>query len=120
MALAVKHFPDIDYRLGQSGIKKIFQLQPGTSDYTTGGYSLTAAQFELGYLAGATICGSNAAGALYEAKPVFPSTSFNQGPNSDTPAPSTTFKLLVELAGVEVANGTNLTTMSWLLEVTGW
>lgn len=116
MSLLVTHFPDITAYLGKSWSKLKFQLHPGApSDYPTGGYPVTASQFELGLLSGVEMCGTNAAGQLYIMTPVFPASSFGA-----TAAPATAINMVVTTAGAQVANNTDLTGLYWLCEVDGW
>lgn len=115
MALTVKQFPDIKYVLGISGRLQEYVFQPGSSDYPTGGYPVTAAALELGELVGVTICGTNAAGAPYEAKVVFPAATFGTPPQ-----PATSFNLLVTQGGIQAPNGTDLSACSWAATALGW
>lgn len=116
MSLLVNRFPDIRALLGPSWQKVKFQLHPGApSDYPTGGYPVTASQFELGLLSGFDTCGTNAAGELYTMTPVFPAGSFGT-----TASPATALNLVVTTAGAQVANGTDLTAIYWIAEVDGW
>ncbi len=116
MALLVTPFPDIKSLLGPSWRKTKFQLHPGAvSDYPTGGYPITANQLEMGLLTGLTINGTNAAGALYQAKAVFPATSFGTGPQ-----PASSINLVVTVADVQVANGTDLSGVYFIAEADGW
>ncbi len=126
MPLAVTAFPDIKQVIGESARIQDYQLQPGANDYVTGGYPITAAEVELGFINGATISGVNAAGAVYLAQFVFPATSFNQGTPA-VPAPATTVHLMVLEAPAaisepfaEVAAGTNLSGVTWLGSFRGW
>jgi hypothetical protein len=116
MALLVTHVPDIRALLGPSWQKSKFQLHPGApSDYPTGGYPATAAQFEMGLLSGVSISATNAAGELYVMTPVFPAGSFGT-----PPGPASAINLVVSTAGVQVANATDLTALYWVAEVDGW
>jgi hypothetical protein len=116
MALVANRFPDVRALLGPSWKKETWQLHPGApSDYVTGGYPLTAGQVELGLLAGAIITGTNAAGQLYAMTPVFPAGSFGTPPQ-----PASAINMVVTLAGVQVASGTDLSSLYWLAEFNGW
>jgi len=116
MALVVTPFPDIKALLGASWRKTKFQLHPGAvSDYPTGGYPITANQLEMGLLSGLTINGTNAAGALFQAQVVFPGSTFGT-----TPQPATSVNLMVTVADVQVANGTDLSGVYWIAEADGW
>lgn len=116
MSLGVTRFPDIRALLGPSWQKVKFQLHPGApSDYPTGGYPVTASQFELGLLSGVEMCGTNAAGQLYIMTPVFPAGSFGA-----TASPASAINMVVTTAGAQVANATDLTAIYWLCEVDGW
>lgn len=61
MALTIKGIPDGATFLGISNRDKFFALSPGTSDYVTGGYVITAAMVEMDYILGASVWGVNAA-----------------------------------------------------------
>lgn len=116
MALLVNRFPDVRAYLGVSWQKAKFQLHPGApSDYPTGGYPVTAAQFEVGLLSGVEVSATNAAGKLYTLVPVFPAGSFGT-----PPGPATAVNFVVTTAGSEVANATDLTALYWLVEPDGW
>lgn len=115
MSLTIIAVPDIKYVLGQSGRLQEYSLVPGLSDYPTSGYPLTADMFELGQLVGMSIVGTNPAGAMYTAVPVFPATSVDA-----TPVPSTTVNLVVTTAGAQVANNADLSAVAWFATVLGW
>lgn len=61
MALTIKGIPDARASLGISNADKFFALAPGTSDYVTGGYVISASAVEFLKLFGASIWGQNAA-----------------------------------------------------------
>jgi hypothetical protein len=115
MSLTITAVPDIKYVLGQSGRLQAYQLQPGSSDYPSSGYPITAAQLELGQLIGMSILGSNAAGALFSAKPVLPAASFGANP-----APATSLLLEVTQGDAQIAVGTDLSSVTWFCDVLGW
>lgn len=114
MALTITGFGDIKYVIGESGRIQDFQLSPAVSDYPTSGYPITASAVELGKLVAAQITGTNAAGELYSANFVFPSTSFTP------PAPANQVNLVVYQGSTQVAAGTNLNGISWLASFRGW
>jgi hypothetical protein len=116
MSLLVTPFPDIKSLLGPSWRKTKFQLHPGSpSDYPTGGYPITANQCEMGFLSGFTINGTNAAGLVYQAKAVFPASSFGA-----TAAPATSINLVVTQSDTQVAANTDLSGVYFIAEADGW
>jgi hypothetical protein len=61
MALTISGVPDQRQYLGQSATQRVWVLAPGTSDYVTGGYIITAAMVDLLKITGGWIIGQNAA-----------------------------------------------------------
>jgi hypothetical protein len=98
----------------------IFLINPGVSDYVTGGYVLNAALFGMTHITGADIVAMNAiAASTYNAIIVFPATYFPAPPA--LPAPATSINFLVQSAfGTEVINGFNLTLADWAIRVVGY
>lgn len=105
------------YGIGQ--MSDIILIQPGVSDYTTGGYILTAIAARMTHFIGATVVGMNAAANAYYVDIIFPATSFGVG-LAPTPATSIAFQIFVAATVTEVANGFNLTGTDWLLRVNGY
>jgi hypothetical protein len=121
MALTITKIPDITYYLGESGIQRAFTLTPSASDYVPGGYPITAAQVELGYLVGAQLLGANAAGATYLAQFVEPTGLFGTPPAVGT---SLKLKVVDSTSGggafTEVSASTDLSGCSWAALILGW
>jgi len=115
MALTKTHFPEATAVLGPAQSLRTYQLQPGTSDYPTGGYVITAASVGFAFLFGAWIAAQKYGTSLYY--PVFclPSGSF-----ASTPLQATSIYLAVyQSAGsaappVEIANGTDLSAYTFI------
>jgi hypothetical protein len=105
------------YGIGQ--MSDTMLIQPGVSDYTTGGYILSAINLRMTHMIGAYVVGCNAAANLYNVFILFPATSFGVG-LAPTPAVSIAFQIFVESTSTEVANGFNLTGTNWLLAVHGY
>lgn len=110
MALTITKVPDAKAALGISQYEELFQIQPGTSDYPTSGYPVTAAQLGLGNLYGGWVVSQNAAAALYALKPVLPSSSFGSAPQ-----PASSINLEVTVADVQIAANTNLASCTWFV-----
>jgi hypothetical protein len=105
------------YGIGQ--MSDVILIQPGVSDYVTGGYILSAINARLTHFTGAIVVGANAAANAYDPVILFPATSFGVG-LAPTPSLTIAFQLLVATTGVEVANAFNLTGTNWLLQVYGY
>lgn len=75
MALTIKGIPDARAVLGESIEVKLFALIPGTSDYTTGGYVITAAALTMGHVFGMVVMGVNATGLGYIPQVIVAQTS---------------------------------------------
>lgn len=112
MALTITKVPDAKAALGPSQFEACFQIQPGTSDYPTNGYPITAAALGLGNLYGLWEVSGNAAAAAYSLKPVLPAGSFGANP-----APASSLNLEVTVADVEVNANTNLGGCIWFVRV---
>lgn len=110
MALTITKVPDAKAFLGPSQFEEVFQIQPGTSDYPTGGYAITADELGLGSLYGGWTVGRNAAAALFEAKVVLPAGSFGANPQ-----PASSINLEVTVADVQQGANTNLASCTWFI-----
>lgn len=111
MALTITPIPDGEAHLGVGYVKKLFSLQPGLSDYPTGGYPITAAELGLGNLFGGDQIGVNTAGELYATNVVlsgYPTTA----------APDSTVFFEVNSGASQVSAGTNLNAVTWIVEFT--
>lgn len=121
MALTITKIPDIRYYLGESGIMNGFTFAPSTSDYVTGGYPVSAASVELGYLVGGIMLGTSSTGATYLAQFVEPTALFGTPPAVGT---SLNLKVTESTSGggafTEVAASTNLSGCSWAALILGW
>jgi hypothetical protein len=122
MALGTKHIPEFDAVLGPAQRQRGYQFQPGASDYPTLGYVITAASLGYQFIFGAWVVGMNAAGDAYLAQIVFPAGSFGAPPK-----PATSFNFVVEIplfsgtgSFVEVANATDLSSVTWFVAVLGY
>jgi hypothetical protein len=72
MALGIYGVQDSRVLLGPFAEQKSWLLIPGTSDYVTGGYVVTAQNVSLGHIQSVTISGLNATAiATWEFAPVF-------------------------------------------------
>jgi hypothetical protein len=103
MALTIKEIPDTRQYLGINGIQATFIFVPGTSDYVTGGYVISAASLGLGHIWGADFLGANsgAAGTYF--------TFVLAQTNPPTPGlTSVNLFAYVSTTGLQVANGANL------------
>jgi hypothetical protein len=104
MSLTLTKVPDCEQNAGVSQVEVVYQAQPATADYPSGGYvipgALTTSTTCIGnFGAEFTYCvdvqGGNAAAAQYVPLFVFPSGSFGT-----TPAPATSVTMLVAPVGV--------------------
>lgn len=109
MALTITKVPDSQAALGPSQFAQSFQLQPALSDYPSGGYVITAAQLGLGNLYGAWKISANAAAAAYGIDFVLPTYPA-------TPQAQASINAFVTSAGSQVANGTDLSACTWIVE----
>ena len=125
MALTITGVPDCRASLGPSQELRAYQLAPGTSDYPTGGYPITAAQVGLSWLYGAWIINKN--GTTYTYYPEFISAigAFN-GANGPQPVQTIYLKINEILASgaiyvfEEVAALTNLSGYYFVAEFLGY
>jgi hypothetical protein len=111
MALLISKIPDITYYLGESGVERGYALQPGASDYVTGGYPITASAVELGKLVGASILCTSGTGATYNAE--FLGTA-------PLTTPQTQLNLVISSGSTQVAASTDLSGASWAALFLGW
>ena len=81
----------------------MYIIQPGSSDYPTGGYALSALNARLKYIHGAQVVACNAAAAVYVAQPIFAAGFFS----TTLPAPQTSIKLMVLQSAGFTPAGTN-------------
>jgi hypothetical protein len=114
MALTLQGYPDFRAALGFANVERGFQITPGTSDYPTSGYPITANQLSLGNLYGAEVIAGNAAAALYTPKFVLPAA--NLGSGAIDPSPAATINMEVVQADVQVASGTDLSACKWIVK----
>ena len=121
MALTITKIPDVRYYLGESGVMNGFTFTPGTSDYVTGGYPVTAASVELGYLVGGIMLGTSSTGATYLAQFVAPTSLFGTTPAVGT---SLNLKVVDSTSGggafTEVSASTNLSGVNFAALMLGW
>src|ERR1700676_2652411 len=112
MSLTVTGIADCRAMLGPSQWLRGYQLQPGVSDYVTGGYVIQAGAGDMGFLFGAWVMAvDNAEGIAYNINFVFAAGAFGT-----TPIPQTSIKMMFTQpsfsgtgANNEIPNGTNLT-----------
>lgn len=116
MALTITGIPDCRALLGESNWLRGYQLAPGTSDYTTGGYVINAKQVDLYRIFGAYIIAVDDQFAVtYNSYFVLGAGAFGT-----TPQPQTSINLLVtqpNFSGAgrneEILPGTNLSGVYW-------
>jgi len=111
MALTITGVPDIKYVLGESGRAQAYLLQPGASDYVTGGYPITASAVELGKLVGADLLMVSGTGASYNVNFVGTAPLTN---------PQTTLNMVVLSGSTQVAASTDLSGASFAALFLGW
>jgi hypothetical protein len=113
--------------LGQELICESFLIAPGTSDYVTLGYPITAAYCGFKMIQGAVVTGGNATAypstAGWYAFPVFPENQL--ATSGQGFAGYSQFLLKVYVAqggsiGTEAGNGANLTGNIWQVMVIGY
>jgi len=102
MALTLTRIPDCQQSAGPSQVEVGFQLQPGASDYPSGGYVIPGAlatgtgvsgNFGAEFTYGVQLIASNAAGAAFVPEFILPAGSFGSNP-----APSQTVTMAVALS----------------------
>ena len=114
MSLTVTGIPDCKAQIGFSQFERGVQLQPGASDYPSGGYVIpnglgvgananVTGSFEGEFAYGAWIIAANAVAAGFGVDFVLPSGSFGA-----TPAPGTSLTMIVTLGSAAAAAGTPL------------
>lgn len=96
---------------------------PGTSDYTTLGYVITALECGFSLVQQAIVTGGNAtaypAASGWYAFPVFPETQLYTNSQAFTGYSQFLLKVYVAATGVELGNGGNLTGNIWQVMVIG-
>lgn len=99
-----------------------FLIVPGTSDYVTNGYVITAIAARMLKIQRAWVSAFNATATGYTPQCVFPIAQMGAvaGGAGFTGYSQFLFKLLVVTTGVEVANGANLTGAVWAVTVLGY
>ena len=112
MALKITGIPDCKAVLGFSQFAKAAQLNPGVSDYPTGGYPITNATLGTGPLYGAWKISANGAASLYDVNFVLPTYGV---PPATTDAQAQ-LNMIVTSAGVQVAANTDLSACAWIAE----
>jgi hypothetical protein len=110
MALTITPVPDSEVALGPSRFNKQFQVQPGLSDYPSGGYPLVGSALGLGNLWGAERENGNIASAAY-------GVTFVLSTYPTIPAPCPAMFMVVTSSGSQVAGNTNLQSCTWIIEV---
>jgi len=103
MALTIKEIPDSRQMIGPSCVLASFIFAPGSSDYVTGGYVISASALGLGHIYAADTAGLNAAsnGTYYVMTLA----------QTNPPSPGLTqvkLQAFVAATGAEVANAANL------------
>jgi len=114
MALTITKVPDITYYLGESGVQRAYNLQPGASDYVPGGYPITASAVELGKLIGAQLLLVSGTGAGYTASFVAQATPLATNPYQ------TQINLEVLSGSTQVSASTDLSGASFTALFLGW
>jgi hypothetical protein len=99
-------------------------IVPGTSDYVTGGYAITAAATGFSKVQQAWVTGGNstafpASGGWY-AECVFPIAQLTTSNAGFTGYSQFLFKVYVASTGVELASGGNLTGAIWQVLILGY
>jgi len=122
MSLAKKWIPEYRVPDGPSMLRTGYQLEPGTSDYPSGGYPIKASDVDLVRLYGARVLAMNDAADAYLVQFDFASGAF-----ADPPVPQTTIYMTVKIpviSGlghfVEVSAVTDLSGCYWWVEFVGW
>jgi hypothetical protein len=109
-----------------AGWMDTFLIVPGTSDYVTGGYAITAIQCRLKYVTTAWVTGGNAtafpANTGWYAVTVFPIVQYGAVATGAglTGYSQFLFKVYVASTGVEVGSGGSLAGNVWQVTVTGY
>ena len=127
MSLTLTRVPDSQQSAGVSQVSTLYQAQPATADYPSGGYVIPGAlststtvigNFGAEFCYGMDVQGSNAAAAAYVPIFVFPAGSFGT-----TPSPATSVTMLVspngDVSGVPLGLGAVSAAKSTTIGVTG-
>jgi len=99
-----------------------FLIVPGTSDYVTNGYVITAAQCRLKNIQWADTAGLNATASGFTGIPVFAFAQIGAvaGGAGFTGYSQFLFKVLVVTTGLEAVAGANLAGAIWQLTIAGY
>jgi len=126
MAVTVSGIQGSKFYLGPDLVGDAKLIVPGTSDYVTGGYAITAQLCGFGHLQQAWVSGGNStafpsSGGWY-AVCVFPIVQFGAVATGAgfTGYTQFLFKVYVASTGVEAASGTNLTGNVWSVMLLGY
>lgn len=124
MALTITGVPDCRMAGGPSQDFRAYQLAPGVSDYTTGGYIITAQSVGLSELFGAFIIARNAAAEIFEAQFILGAGAFGANPSPQTSIALRVLEVATSSGAyyefAEVANGYNLTGFDWISYFVGF
>ena len=101
MALGLKEIPDSRVYLGPSMTMVSYVAAPGTSDYVSGGYTITAAQLGLGHIISGSVMGQNAAAQGFVGSIIIAQTA--------TPLASVT-SCLFQISAIYLPNNATTTT----------
>lgn len=121
MAVTVTRVQDSRVMLGPGMVQESFLVIPGSSDYTTGGYSITASALGFKNIQSVSIDGSNSTGVSWTPIPVFAFAQVGSATASPGNAGYTSFKFYVAVitTGAQVASLGDLSGAIWCITVTG-
>ena len=115
------------FNLGSELVCETFLIAPGTSDYTTLGYVITALYCGFKMIQGAVVTGGNAtaypATSGWYAFPVFPESQLLTSGSGYSGYSQFLLKVYVASGGsigTEASNGANLTGNVWQVKVIGY
>ena len=123
MALSITRVQDSRTNLGLGLVQESWLLAPGTSDYVTNGYVITASAVGLKLIQSADINGENATALGWNGYCVFPLAQIATGANAGQGESGYTqflFALFVITTGVQLGAGGNATGSIWTVTIQGY
>jgi len=106
--------------LGLGLVESSWLIVPGTSDYVTGGYAITATMLGYSLLQQAWVSEANATATGYEAFCVFALAQLAGSSMGETGYSQFLFKVDVVTTGSQVGSGGNLAGCKWAVTVRGF
>ena len=123
MALTITKVQDSRTNMSVGLVQETWLLAPGTSDYVTNGYPVTAIATTLYKIQSADVNGQNAAALGWNAYCVFPIAQIASGVNigqGESGYAQFLFALFVITTGVQLGSGGNASGAIWQVTIQGY